>query len=307
MIKLKVEMEDHQSNSIRVAVFDWLEKTAPQYEYVIDWNLLTKGFSYKGEVIPLIGAKGIWKPKAISRYPISITSVQKSIYSDEFIDNETLSYSYRGVNPLHPDNVGLREAMTAAIPLVYFHQLFKGKYFVAWPVFIVGDEPERLKFMVSAESYAMLQGEASLQDPSTIYRRKYQTREILIRLHQKSFRERVLKAYQEHCAICKLKHRSLLDAAHIIPDTEGGSPEVRNGLALCKIHHAAYDHNIIGINADYNIEVREDVLAEIDGPMLKHGLQEFNNKRIIIPRSAGFRPDRDWLDIRYQKFKQMRL
>ena len=56
------------------------------------------------------------------------------------------------------------------------------------------------------------------------------------------------------------------------------SPEVRNGLALCKIHHAAYDHNIIGINADYNIEVREDVLAEIDGPMLKHGLQEFNKR-----------------------------
>ena len=59
-------------------------------DYILDWQHLTKGFKYHGSIIPLIGTKGIWKPKVIDKYPISITSVQKSIYSNEFIDEETL-------------------------------------------------------------------------------------------------------------------------------------------------------------------------------------------------------------------------
>jgi len=229
--------------------------------------------------------------------------VQKSIYSDEFINDDTMYYSYRGEDPMHLDNVGLREAMLAKIPMVYFHQILKGKYFVAWPVFIIGDEPDKLRFMVSAESNEVLHNENILSEPSAIYRRKYQTREVLVRLHQKSFREQVLMAYQEHCTICNLKHRSLLDAAHIIPENEGGKPEVPNGLSLCKIHHAAYDQNIIGINPDYRIEVKEDILHETDGPMLRYGLQETNNQKLILPKSKVQRPNRDWLEIRYQKFR----
>jgi putative restriction endonuclease len=60
----------------------------------------------------------------------------------------------------------------------------------------------------------------------------------------------------------------LLGAAHIIPDSDPeGHPEVSNGLSLCKIHRAAFDRGIIGIRPDYAIEVREDALKEVDGPM----------------------------------------
>ena len=83
-------MEDSESHKIRLAIFEWLEQLIPIYDYVLNWDQLTKGFYYKNIPIPLIGAKGIWKPKVIRKYPISITSVQKSIYSDEFIDDETL-------------------------------------------------------------------------------------------------------------------------------------------------------------------------------------------------------------------------
>lgn len=298
-------IEHPRSNEIRLAVFSWLEKIAPLHDYVLDWKLLTRGFQYKNVTIPLIGAKGIWKPKVIEKVPISITSVQKSIYSDEFIDNDTLFYSYRGIDIHHPDNVGLREAMNMKIPLAYFHQIFKGRYFVAWPVFIINDEPSNLRFVISAESKEVLYNSSVLFEPSSIYRQKYQTREVLVRLHQQSFRERVLMAYQEHCAICNLKHRSLLDAAHIIPDHEGGKPEVPNGLSLCKIHHAAFDQNIIGITPDYRIEVREDILHEIDGPMLKYGIQEMNDQMLIIPKSKILRPNKELLDYRYQKFKKV--
>ena len=123
------------------------------------------------------------------------------------------------------------------------------------------------------------------------------------RLHQQSFREKVLHAYHEHCALCRLKHRELLDAAHIIPDSEGGKPIVPNGLALCKIHHAAFDQNIIGITPDYNVKIRADILREIDGPMLKHGLQGFHDQKIYFPRGNNS-PNRDFLSIRYEKFRK---
>jgi hypothetical protein len=84
----------------------------------------------------------------------------------------------------------------------------------------------------------------------------------------------VLTAYQESCSICSLRHVQLLDAAPIIPDgEERGNAVVTNGLSLCKIHHAAFDTNILGIRPDYSIEIRDDILLEVDGPMLKHGLQ----------------------------------
>lgn len=298
-------MEDLQSNRIRLAAFEWLQNIAPVNEYVLHWKDLQQGFQFKGQNIILIGAKGIWKPKQNKHFPISITSVQKSVYQDRILDDTTMHYSYRGENPMHLDNVALRGAMENKIPLIYFHQIEKGKYFVAWPVFIIGDEPDKLRFLVRVENEMVLsKPDNFVAEPEAVYRQKYATREVLVRLHQQSFREAVLKAYRENCAICSLKHRELLDAAHIIADKDGGEPNVNNGLSLCKIHHAAFDRNIIGINPDYRIEVRNDILQEVDGPMLKYGLQETNGQKIILPRSIKQQPKKEWLEIRYQEFRQ---
>ena len=113
----------------------------------------------------------------------------------------------------------------------------------------------------------------------------------------------MIAAYGERCALCALRHRELLDAAHIIPDIEeAGEPIVKNGLSLCKIHHAAFDQNILGINPEYRIRMRNDILEEIDGPMLRYGLQELHDKTLYLPKRKNFWPDRDRLDIRYSKF-----
>ncbi|HQO67030.1 MAG TPA: HNH endonuclease signature motif containing protein, partial [Spirochaetales bacterium] len=101
----------------------------------------------------------------------------------------------------------------------------------------------------------------------------------------------------------RLNHPELLDAAHIIPDSdERGTPIVTNGLSLCKIHHAAYDQGILGIDADYSVHIREEILLERDGPMLKHGIQELDGSTLIVPRHADERPDRDRLAERYSRF-----
>ncbi len=136
-------------------------------------------------------------------------------------------------------------------------------------------------------------------------RRAYITTTLKRRLHQQAFRDRVLRAYRRQCALCRLRHEELLDAAHIIGDTEeGGDPVVPNGLALCKLHHAAFDRYFLGIRPDHVIEIRQDVLSEEDGPMLMHGLKGMHLQRIVLPGSRRDHPDPDRLAVRYQRFRQ---
>jgi putative restriction endonuclease len=115
-----------------------------------------------------------------------------------------------------------------------------------------------------------------------------------------------MQAYGTRCAVCSLGHRELLDAAHIVPDAEeGGAAVVTNGLALCKIHHAAYDRHILGIRPDYTVEIHQRLLEEIDGPMLRHGLQDHHGHPLMtIPTARAHRPDPDRLRRRYDLFRQ---
>lgn len=242
---------------------------------------------------------------------LDVATVASGPYDDEFDPTGLLCYRYRGTDPDHRDNVGLREALTNRVPLVYFHRIVRGKYLAAWPVFIVGDNLPGLTFTVAiddasfiSQSKSGLVAEGSQSESEDQARRAYVTRTFRQRLHQRTFRERVLRVYHEQCALCRLRHQELLDAAHIIPDSEpGGAPVVPNGLSLCKLHHAAFDRQFIGIRTDYIVEVRQDLLDEHDGPMLEHGLQNLQGTRIVLPRSPIHRPDPELLAIRYERFR----
>lgn len=103
--------------------------------------------------------------------------------------------------------------------------------------------------------------------------------------------------------MCRLRHHQLLDAAHIVADSEEeGAPEVRNGLALCKLHHAAFDEYFVGVRPDGVVEVRRDVLEEEDGPMLLHGLQGLHESSLFLPHRKADRPDPALLGRRYERF-----
>jgi len=89
-----------------------------------------------------------------------------------------------------------------------------------------------------------------------------------------------------------------------VPDRqERGFAEIPNGLALCRIHHAAFDATILGVDADRKVHIRTDVLAESDGPMLKHGFQEMHGRLIVVPRDKRMQPRRDYLEERFERFK----
>ena len=95
----------------------------------------------------------------------------------------------------------------------------------------------------------------------------------------------------------------LLDAAHITPDSsKNGTPDVPNGIALCKIHHAAFDAHLLGVSPDYRVSIKTALLNEIDGPMLQHGLKEMHDIAIGVPRRPQERPNRDRLAERFEYF-----
>lgn len=290
--------------AVRSAVFAFLrEQEILRGDRMLPRKLLEQGVQVRGRRVPLVGPKGIFKP-AVCELPLSVTTAPSVAGRQAPYDDrptfEGVSYRYRGTDPTHPDNAGLREAMRRHLPLVYFHGHRPGLYHAEWPVYVVGDDPAVLTFtLVTDGSEALSPG---VSEPA---RRAYLARQMMQRLHQARFRQDVLDAYGGSCAVCRLRHRELLDAAHILPDGHPkGEPVVPNGLALCRFHHAAFDSNIIGVRPDLVIEVRPDVLQEEDGPMLRHGLQGVHQQRLIVPRRPAERPDREFLEERYELFRK---
>lgn len=286
---------------IRNAAFAWLRNQINIYGDVLPREILQNGFLFDDKRIPLVSPQGIFKPR-LMQYPLSIITTPSGPYDDSFDQNGLLIYKYRGTNIYHRDNEGLRAAMKLNLPLIYFHGIVPGKYLVVLPVYIVSDDPKSLSFQIVVDEFDnLLLKTDKVHEPDA--KRVYLTSLVRIRLHQRGFRERVLRAYQTQCSLCRLKHVELLDAAHILPDGEPNSrPIVNNGISLCKLHHAAFDSFIIGITPEYKVEVRNDVLVEKDGPMLLHGLKNLHRTPILLPRIKREWPDKEFLDIRYQRF-----
>jgi putative restriction endonuclease len=187
-------------------------------------------------------------------------------------------------------------------PLIWLYGIRPGVFNAISPVFLTAEEPDEDQFVL-----ALTEEQRRVQPGSPVESllRRYLIAETKRRLHQPVFASQVMLAYETKCAVCTLAHRELLDAAHIVPDNHPlGLPVVANGLALCKIHHAAYDRNILGIRPDYVVEIHSRLLTEIDGPMLTYGLQGHHGERLRqIPRTRIERPDPDRLAQRYLEFR----
>jgi len=293
-------MDKSLDYQIRVAAFKWLSDRFAVNNGIFTWQELTTEFIFNGKVIKLIWQPGIWIPKGFD-IPISITTSPNSPYARR-LQNYVLKYSYRRGDINQRDNIGLREAFTNQTPLIYFEGIVPGKYKAMWPVIITDDNPSE-KFVTANVGQMYSVGTEEMAVREIIYKEYVETM-VRTRIHQPEFRYRVLTAYQEECALCGLKrHPELLDAAHIIADSDpDGKPEVPNGLSLCKIHHVSYDKKIIGITPDYEIKVSDKVMKEKDGPMLTYGLQSMNGRKLILPSKKSDHPDRDKLKRRWDEF-----
>jgi putative restriction endonuclease len=295
-------LDDQQVRAAMLAFLDRLSARHPEGIPSAELNMFRAG----DRPLKLVVQPGIWKPAGLDAALTIRTTFtapnQLPPYEDAIAAGGLVKYAYRGTDPEHSDNRALRTAMREQVPLAYFIGVAEAVYQAQFPVFVVGERPDERAFLIAVDE-AQRMIDPDLVDQLSPDRRSYFERLVRARLHQPVFRARVLQAYETRCAMCRLRHADLLDAAHIIRDVdEGGLPVVPNGLSLCKIHHAAYDRNIIGVNPDLVVKVRRDVLEEVDGPMLRHGIQEMANVRLTVPRQRAAQPNRENLDRRYREF-----
>jgi putative restriction endonuclease len=298
--------------SLRLAAFARLDELKRARGGIVTNEDLEGGFAFAGETIKYWSSRrGIWRPRQLgpAGAALSITTAppragREPPYQDQIAPGaESFHYRYEGTDPDTYTNVAVRRAMTERRPLIYFIGIDVGKYDAVFPCYIVRDRPEDLTFEVAASLYRVGAGALSPELDTSVGERRYATDTVMRRLHQYRFRQLVVAAYRNRCAVCRLGHPELLDAAHILPDRdERGRPEIPNGLSLCKIHHGAYDTDILGIDADCVVHIRPDVLEEEDGPMLRYGLQELHDTPIDVPQPQALRPNRDYLAERFDRF-----
>lgn len=269
---------------------------------------LDRGFQFRGRRVPYLSRmKGIHRAAA-QRGPaaLSITTSAGGPYNDTPTDAGVL-YAYRSGSVDQADNRALREAMRLQVPLVYFVGTRPGWYTPIFPAFLTEDDPANRVVHVT---YGRMIGPMDEREAASIsdeIERSYVVREVNVRVHQRRFRAHVLPAYQDQCAICRLKEVRLLDAAHIVGDLEErGNAVVTNGVSLCSIHHRAFDQDLVGIDTDYRVRISPRLLDEDDGPMLDL-LKGFQAQPIHVPRVAALRPDRERLAERFERFVERRL
>lgn len=127
-------------------------------------------------------------------------------------------------------------------------------------------------------------------------------REVLETVRRKvrdaRFRRNVLAAYSHRCCMCGLQ-LDLLDAAHIVPvEHRHGTDEVKNGLALCALHHRAFDHALVGIQTDYTVIHNAAKFSQLRSIGWDGGEPEFKSAlrdQILLPPRKGTYPSADYL------------
>jgi len=296
---------------LRVAAFETVKRLADIRD--LTSADLKRGFEFQGERIPLINPqRGIFKPRQM-RFLLSIRTVfarsggkvwyddQRDVHRQIYEGDEAVDYAFMGQDADAADNRWLREAMENRTPIIYFLGVAPGLYQAFVPTFIIGWDAKALKARIAFGMPA--QDEPIL--PETASDRRYALRDVKHRLHQASFREAVIAAYNGRCALSGLREPLLLDAAHIIADRDEryGQPVVPNGIPLSKIHHAAFDSHLIGIDPDFRIHVSHRLLTRQDGPLLET-LKRLDQGTLHLPARSRDRPDRDRLAMRYEKFKE---
>ena len=250
-----------------------------------------------GVRLPLIDySRGIRNPQVLDA-TLSVVSDPNGPYPDEEILPGVWKYSFRK-GSLAGDNAKLVAARDLEAEIIFFHKPQPNVYQPIYPARVIDVDLAAGHVIIALAELASI----DTASPSAV-EREWAEALTYRRVHQPAFRAMVLRAYDTQCTVCHFKHAELLDAAHILGDKhERGEASVTNGMAMCKIHHAAYDRNFLGVTPDYEIRINSALLEEKDGPMLRYGLQEMHGQPLILPKRVTERPDRERLAERFAEF-----
>jgi putative restriction endonuclease len=112
------------------------------------------------------------------------------------------------------------------------------------------------------------------------------------RLGQGSFRVMVADAYRRRCAITGERVLPVLEAAHIVPYSEGGPHQVRNGLLLRRDLHTLFDEGYLSVTPDHLVEVSRRLKDDWENGRDYYALE---GASVQLPAHESDRPDTDAL------------
>ena len=299
---------------VRTACFEAIRQRQAIHGEVLPVEVIQPPVVVDGEEVALFMLqRGIHKPRQLdAALAVTTTPPKPGVdppYDDRFGPDGMFLYHYRIPRTVSPqarrqaehDNQAVREALRRALPIVYWFGVVPGQYRPFFPAYVVDDHPDRREFSLDLTELGVRHLDQLAADEPA---REYRARIVQSRMHQARFRQAVLRAYHSCCAVCRLRRGELVEAAHIVGDADGGEPVVPNGMALCKLHHAAFDRHILGVRPDLQVVIRDDVLGEVDGPMLIHGLQGFHGQKLgVVPTRRAERPSAEFLERRWVRFR----
>ncbi|HCH3650858.1 TPA: HNH endonuclease [Vibrio parahaemolyticus] len=102
------------------------------------------------------------------------------------------------------------------------------------------------------------------------------------------FRRKVLRAYNYKCAVCgfdlAMDNVTVgVEAAHIKWKQYFGPCDISNGIALCSIHHKAFDRGAITLDSHFKVNVSPAVTG---GELVERLIWDFDGKAIRLPRES---------------------
>lgn len=136
-----------RDKELRTEAFEWLRRQVSAGG-AVPRDRIAGGLQHRGQRVHLVGRQGIVTPDGME-LPLSIRASQRGPYANEIGTDLVLRYRYRGSDPFHPDNVGLRNVMLNRLPLIYFHGMVPGIYMAMWPVYVTGESVTDRAFLVS--------------------------------------------------------------------------------------------------------------------------------------------------------------
>jgi hypothetical protein len=224
---------------MRLAAFEHIRRLNEVHDHLTAAEL-KPGFVFRQERIPLINPqRGIFKPQQM-RFLLTVFpkpggkvwyNDQREVHRQIFQGDETIDYAFMGQNPDAADNRWLREAFENQIPVIYFLGIAPGRYQAVLPTFISGWDGQALKVRVTFGP-----NPETLVPPADSPERRYALRTVKQRLHQATFREAVITAYDGRCA----------KADPIAPRCHSNAGKLPKDALACKGGH---QHLAIGLKS----------------------------------------------------------
>jgi putative restriction endonuclease len=289
-----------------------LQLIREQYRQVIPSSVL------KRDVAGFQSQRGIYKPRD-SEYALWIRQTQRRVYPDmppDVLPDGSWTYRYapesKGgqVDLSLATNRGLLRCMTDGVPVGVFRQVPRGPAGTSYEVlglatvekfdgthFILRGEP--IDWTATPETVVPVFTPFQPTSPAI--------EEVARTLRDRRFSSIIRRLYQERCSLCSVGYQVLgrsvgLDAAHIIPVEQNGIiADVRNGLLLCKNHHALFDAN--GWTPDEDLRVRVAPNKEFRRSAEANHILLWEGKKLPnLPRDEVDRPAIEALRWRVDQF-----